>query len=1197
MKLLKANPASAAVGAEELPGKANYFIGNPRNWRAGVRMFSKVRYQKVYPSIDLVYYGNQRQIEYDFVVAPGGNPGRIHIGISGARKTSVDEHGDLVLAMDAQGGIRWHKPVAYQEENGLRREIAASYILEKQNRIGFEIGNYDVKKPLFIDPLIYSTYLGGSGDDEAYAIAVDSSGSAYITGRTNSPDFPTINPLQSLKGTSDAFVAKFDPTGSALVYATYLGGSGDESGSGIAVDGSGAVYVTGGTTSTDFPTMNAFQPSSAGEGDAFVTKLDPTGSVLVYSTYLGGSGSDGGSAIAVDASGSAYVVGGTDSTDFPILNAYQTECSCASDWLPTGDGFVTKLSPTGSALAYSTYFGGPSAIAPAIAVDTSGNAYVAGSINFEYSEYSWAAKLDPTGSALVYFVQLGGSGNQPSGIAVDDAGNAYVVGSTDADDFPTVNPMQSYGGGGDAFVAKLNPAGSLVYSTFIGGSGGDSATAIAIDSLGNAYIVGYTNSTDFPTVNAFQPASAGLFVAKLNAAGSAFVYSSNFGGSGNSQSSTVIASIATDNIGNVYVTGSTNAVDFPMKGAFQGTNAGGSDAFVVKIGSGLGLTPTNLDLGQETVGMPSAPLVSVLTNTGNTALNIESISLVGINSGDFSQVNNCGSTLIANGSCNITVTFTPSATGARSAFLSLNNGDLTLALTGAGILPAVSFSPASLSFGNQTLNTVGPPQNVTLTNIGPGILKIANIAASGAFRQTNTCGGSVNPGANCIISVTFAPNVAGALSGAVSITDNAQGNLQALSLTGVGVLPAVTLSPAKVVFPNQTVSTTSSNQNATLTNTGLGVLTISSISVSGPFSQTNTCVAPLNPGAACIISITFSPNVTGTLTGAISIADNAPGNLQSLPLSGAGVLPAVTISPAKVVFPNQGVFTTSSTQNATLTNTGLGVLRVSSISVSGPFSQTNSCGAPLNPGATCIINIAFSPTVAGTLTGAVSITDNAPGSPQSLPLTGVGVLPTVTFSPAKVVFPNQTVFTTSPVENATLTNAGPGVLTIHGITASGPFSQTNTCSAPLKPGAACTISIKFAPKSKGTLTGSVSVTGNASGGPQTLLLTGTGTFMQFSPTSLSFGNQPLRTQSLAKKLTLTNKGGASVSITGITVTGANAGDFTQTNTCGKTIASGASCFITVKFKPLAKGKRTANVSVNDTGGGSPQTAVVSGSGT
>jgi hypothetical protein len=284
-------------------------------------------------------------------------------------------------------------------------------------------------------------------------------------------------------------------------------------------------------------------------------------------------------------------------------------------------------------------------------------------------------------------------------------------------------------------------------------------------------------------------------------------------------------------------------------------------------------------------------------------------------------------------------------------------------------------------------------------------------------------------------------------------------------------------------------------------------------------------------------------------------------------------------------------------QNVTLTNTGLGVLTVATIAATAPFAQTNTCGTTLNPGSSCTISVTFTPNTTGTLTGSISATDNAPGSPQTLPLSGVGVSPAVAFSPATLTFLDQTIFTTSAAKNVTLTNTGLGILTFASMAATGPFAQTNTCSAALNPAASCTISVTFKPTAKGALTGSVAVTDNAAGSPQALPLTGTGTYMQFSPASRAFGTQPVGTKSLPEKIALTNKGGATVSIAKISIAGADAGDFAQTNTCGKTLASGASCIITVTFTPTAKGKRTAAIAVSDNGGGTPQTAGLSGTGT
>ncbi|MBZ5615898.1 MAG: SBBP repeat-containing protein [Acidobacteriia bacterium] len=612
MKLRNASAAAEVTGVDELPGKSNYFTGNDsKKWRSNVPTYAKVKYQGVYSGIDLVYYGNRRQLEYDFVVAPGADPHRIQFDVGGAKRIHRDKNGDLVLQM-SDGEVRWHKPVVYQEKDGEKQEINGHYVIKHGQRVGFELAGYDSKKPLTIDPvLVYSTYLGGSDFDYGSAIAVDSAGNAYVTGITNSGNFPTVNPLQPTYGGGthdwgygDAFVAKLNPSGSALVYSTYLGGSRDDAGYGIAVDSAGDAYVTGLTVSRDFPMMNPLQPAYGGDdpdygsGDAFVAKLNPSGSALVYSTYLGGSSEDLGYSIAVDSSGDAYVTGATTSRNFPTMNPLQTTCDfCPLEY----HAFVAKLNPSGSALVYSTYLGGNNYDdGLGIAADDSGNAYVTGytaSTNFptmnplQPSNGGWydafVTKVNPSGSALVYSTYLGGSGyDSGSAIAVDSFGNPYVTGVTGSTDFPTtLGAFQTTSNGsGDAFVAKLNPSGSaLVYSTYLGGSGADDGYGIAVDSAGDAYVTGVTISTDFPTMNPLQPAYGGGqfdgFVTKLNPSGSALVYSTYLGGSGPDYGS----AIAVDSFGNPYVTGVTGSTDFPTMNPLQPAYSGSDDAFVAKI--------------------------------------------------------------------------------------------------------------------------------------------------------------------------------------------------------------------------------------------------------------------------------------------------------------------------------------------------------------------------------------------------------------------------------------------------------------------------------------------------------------------------------------------------------------------------------------------------------------------------------------
>jgi hypothetical protein len=611
MKLRGANPAASVTGVDELAGTSNYFIGNdPAKWRTGVPTYAKVKYAGIYSGIDLVYYGNQRQLEYDFIVAPGADPRRIAFDVRGASRIFRDAHGELVFKV-GDGEVCWHRPVVYQEKDGARQLVAARYVVADGNRVGFELAKYDTSRALYIDPLVYSTYLGGGLDDFGSGIAVDSAGDAYVVGFTESADFPvTSGAFQtSLKGTSNAFVTKFNPTGSVLVYSTYVGGSNQDAGLGIAVDRAGNAYVIGSTFSTDFPvTPGAFQMTSGGGQDAFVTELDPSGSALVYSTYLGGGSFDSGYGIAVDAAGNAYVVGTTGSTNFPVTpGAFQTTCrnpnSCE-------DAFVTEINPSGSALIYSTYLGGSENTEGAgIALDGKGNAYVIGfteSIDFPvtpnafqttYGGYgdAFVAKLNPSGSALVYSTYLGGSGyDQGYSLAVDSAGNAYVTGSTSSTNFPvtpgafqtTCNDDKRCAKYGDAFVAKLNPVGSaLIYSSYLGGGYDDWGTGIVVDSEGNAYATGVTSSKNFPTTpGAFQTKCChtrqeNAFLTKINPTGSALVYSTYLGGSENTTGS----GIAVDSAGNAYITGYTEAGFPTTPDAFQTTWGGVTDAFVTKI--------------------------------------------------------------------------------------------------------------------------------------------------------------------------------------------------------------------------------------------------------------------------------------------------------------------------------------------------------------------------------------------------------------------------------------------------------------------------------------------------------------------------------------------------------------------------------------------------------------------------------------
>jgi hypothetical protein len=616
MQLVGANSMARVVGLEVQAGKSNYLIGNdPGQWYTNIANYGRVEFQKVYSGIDIVYYGNQRQLEYDFIVAPGANPNDIQLSFQGAENLSLDSQGNL-LVHTAGGDIVEQAPLVYQQIGNNRQGVSGHYVLERNGQVGFAVGAYDPSRPLVIDPvysLVYSTYLGGSAGDAGYAIAVDAAGDAYVTGNTFSSGFGTKNSFQPhYGGSSDVFVTKLNPAGTGLVYSTYLGGSGGEVGAGIAVNSAGNAFVTGYTDSANFPTKNGFQATNGGGRDAFVAELNATGSALVYSTYLGGSGSErftsgaqsGG--VALDRAGNAYVTGYTESTNFPVTpGAFRVTLA------GYGDAFVTKINPSqvGSAsLVYSTYLGGSNQdVGYSIAVDGVGDAYVTGStISIDFpttpgayqsimpgADATFVTKLDPTGSALVYSTLLSGFNvTRGYGIALNSSGNAYVTGQTDSPDFPTTPGayQRTFNAFNytEAFVTEFNLDGSaLVYSTFLGGSNYDWGQGIAVDGAGSAYVTGITRSTDFPTANAVQSTYGGgssdAFLAKVDPSQSgaaSLVYSTYLGGNSLDEGH----GIAVDGIGNAYVTGITYGTFPTTAGAFKTRNSGNEpDAFVTKI--------------------------------------------------------------------------------------------------------------------------------------------------------------------------------------------------------------------------------------------------------------------------------------------------------------------------------------------------------------------------------------------------------------------------------------------------------------------------------------------------------------------------------------------------------------------------------------------------------------------------------------
>lgn len=600
-------PSVHAIGRQ--PGYYNYFIGNDQSkWTPNVGLYSGARIDNIYSGIDALFYLDEGRPRYDLLVRPGGDPKQIRMKIEGAENVSVLPSGALAIATTV-GVVEQRELYAYQEMDGIRKKIACRFVVDAKRRVRFDVGRYDRTRPLVIDPLIYSPLLIG-GRDQGQSIAIDGGGNAYITGSTDSPDYPVTTGAYdaSYNDSTDAFVAKLDPTGSTLLYSTFIGGSGkDENlGNSIVVDAGGNAYIAGGTESADYPTTSGAYDMSFNGGitDAFVTKLNASGNALVYSTYIGGATNDRAAGIAIDGSGNACIIG---STLTPLIGfvGYPTTAG-AYDTASNGlsDLFVTKLNAAGSGLLYSTFIGGRrDDRGDGIAIDASGNAYVSGysSSTTIVSDYPTTAgaydsspggaldivlsKLSPDGSTLLYSTFLGGSQTDyGSGLAVDGSGNVFIAGSTEGGGFPSTVGVYKriHGGGTQAYVAKLNHTGSaLLYSTFLGSG---SCFDVAIDGNGNAYAAGSTTSSKYPTTaGAYDTSHNGsndLFVTKLNSTGSALLYSTFIGGSSFEET----PAIALDGSGNIFVTGNTGSSDFPVSpGAYDVALGGSTDAYVTKL--------------------------------------------------------------------------------------------------------------------------------------------------------------------------------------------------------------------------------------------------------------------------------------------------------------------------------------------------------------------------------------------------------------------------------------------------------------------------------------------------------------------------------------------------------------------------------------------------------------------------------------
>jgi Cep192 domain 4 len=1237
-------------GERRLKTISNYFIGrNPRGWHTNVPHFERVEARSdSRQRVGVVVYGHKNGVEYDLRFPAGSDASRLRLRFSGANRVHASG-GDLILfAGDRQ--LRMTKPKIYDQlPGGTRKVVRGKYVMEADGSVGLELGGHDSRATLVVDPSIsvaYATFLGGAGNETGGNVAIDASGKVYVAGATTSSStFPetTASGIGGTVGGSAFYIAKIDPTvtgANSLVYLTFLGGSGTQTGGLIAVDGTGDVAITGTTTSTDFPVTGSSQPTNgltSGSGnDAIVSEVNATGTQLNFSTYFGGSGREsqsGPGGIALDQTGDVYIASDTDigpadssSPDLPVTaGAFQTVWDGEQS-----DGFLAVFTPPAQPGAATT---------------------------LEYCTY--------LGTNAVGQLGVGG-------VAVDSSGNAYIGGTASiaSSGFPALNNFQGqYGGGSsDGFVMKIAPtsqgSGDLVYATLIGGSAMDEILGIALDPPSalpegippRAYVTGATQSLDFPVNGATAPFQGQLsgnnllgitpqnaflaVIAQDPVSGmTSLSYSTYLGGTGNAANAGADAglSIAVAGPSAVYIAGQTDSFDFPWHDNVQPFN-GGYDAFLAMF---------NPTASGVTSLIYATPLGGTSPPNGTASAAASGVAAVG-----SGQVYVTGETTAADFPTALTSSTT--VNGFQKTCASCQqaspSGDAFLVAiaesSAAG--PSVYFNVGRVVFAAATIGTHEAGTPIAIFNGGEQTLTISDIEIVGPNApdfslQTGGCiGAAISPGpaVQCSLELTFSPSTGGPESAYLSVNDNAPGDPQLLEVTGIGGAPHALITPPNVDFGNQPINVPNVYQTVTIENSGNEPLTITNIvkpstqafSVQGGDCLLGAGGESIAAAGNCTLDVYFTPSTTGPYQDQIQIWDNSDSQSsaeQTVSLSGTGIpaMPIVQIVPVDLalVFGTEPVGTTSGPQTVTVANKGSAALTMTSIGFEGANAVdfkldagATTCpvaGGTVAVGATCAVGVQFAPQSAGTAKSAsLNFTDNAAGSPQSVTLSGASNDPAVLqVSPASLTFAAQGEGSSSSVQSVTVTNTGSSTASLSGITLKGTnasdFSEQTACAPVLSAGASCQVSISFAPATgaaAGPRTAALDVPGAT---PSSVTLSGTATLAAITfTTSLSFSSQLAGTTGAPQPITITNSSSGpyagTLLISQMAVTGTNSSDFTDpVGSCtgaANSIAPGNSCTVQVAFEPRqaatcgADPNRSATLQLQDNAPGSPQLIGLSG---
>ena len=1159
-----ARPALQWQATEPTAGRSNFLRGNDSSrWQRDLPHYTRVSAQAVYPGVDLTFYGSHGNLEYDFLVAPGGDPAQIRLRAQGAGTPRLAVSGAVEWG-DGENPVHLRPPVAYQDIGGQRHLVAAAYTL-RGSEVTLQLGDYDATQLLVVDPVLDFAALIGANDNTTvpFGMSVDASGNVFIAGTTCSSAFPSTPGSLSVQGGAsllsndceDVFVSKLSPDGSSLIFSTFLGGARRDFGTRMAVDSAGAVFLTGVTTSTDFPVTAGSYQRTAGGGicvtssrrpvpctDAFVVKLSADGSQLLYATYVGGSQFDGGSAIAIDAAGAAYVAGVSNSSNFPVIaGAPQTALgggTCYLGTLPCFDAVVFKLSPNGSQLLYSTYLGGnDNDFGSAIAVNAAGEAFAGGmatSNNFGTTvgayqtahsvaasqDDAFVVKLSADGRTKLYSTLLGGARSDwPLDIKIDASGNVLLAGATTSPDFPTTSGayQTSYGGPsndtcvpelsyppcGDAFLAKFNAAGSaLVFSTLLGGSDRDSAISMSVDAAQTIWLTGAARSVNFPTTadRYFDTQYGSGFLAQFSADGRQLLFSTGLLPINDYAVGTVVS---TPGNGYVYVTGQAD-----------------------------------------------------ISNTAAVTVN---------------------------------------------GFRAGNYGAFVMRFAAAGPVPAVQLTPASLVFpssiDNQPIGSSSAAQTITMTNSGAGNLQ-AIIAfkqnATSDFSQTNNCPVTLAPGANCTIAVTYTAISPTPVSGYLIVTGNAPGT-HSVALTGrVNNPQGGAFLPAVLDFGGQAVGSSAPPLTA-----GLDLQTVDqyprvlAVNIGGAnAADFSVSLANCSIGSSCSISARFAPQTgaTGTRTATVSVATNAYASPQVLTLTGVVASgPALRLSNSSVDLGNATVGSPAPLGGVMLYNTGASTLTVSGIAASADFIFSGgSCGAlpfKINAQASCSTEIQFQPSQLGRRDSTATFSSDSVVATPTLELLGTGANangPRLLVSGGhSYAFGNGQVGTTYSVpaffgilnrgnQSANLVFSYQGDFV--------PVPQYTTCTATLVANSSCTLAVNFAPTAVGLRAGGVTITSDAPDSPLMLVLRGNGILipaLRLSPAAISFGSYGIGVTSPAVVVTVRNPGNGPLNLGAITLSG----PFSVSNGCAATLAPAASCTLTLRATPSAVGAATGQLQI------------------